>query len=57
MVAQRDPNAFGKLIKDRRKAAVMNQEIAASFCIYMRLAYLNPFLYLKILFRSKLLWG
>jgi len=32
MVTQLDPNTLGKLIKDRRKAAGMNQEIAASFC-------------------------
>ena len=32
MVTQLDPNTLGKLIKDRRKAANMTQEIAASFC-------------------------
>ncbi|ABV34989.1 transcriptional regulator, XRE family [Shewanella sediminis HAW-EB3] len=32
MLTQFDPNTLGKLIKDRRKAADMNQEIAASFC-------------------------
>ncbi|MDX2321917.1 MAG: helix-turn-helix domain-containing protein [Moritella sp.] len=32
MATQFDPSTLGKLIKDRRKAALMTQEIAASFC-------------------------
>lgn len=32
MVTQLDPSTLGKLIKDRRKAANMTQEVAASFC-------------------------
>jgi len=32
MITKLDPNTLGKLIKDRRKAANMTQEVAASFC-------------------------